>query len=168
MSNRAHRSSRKGYIPFVLVVGLEADEFPTTGPSPSYTHTSTRHFTVKFVLPWGLELCCYPVADWVWRVHLQERCSKYSFVVSHFSVFSCSSVCRCLDGCSLPSSLFTVILHLKGFWVFLFVLKIVSIQSVFWPNLQVLCSLSALCCSLQFPPLSSFVSHLCACPITSP
>lgn len=51
---------------------------------------------------------------------------------------------------------------------FIFFVTTVSIHSIFWLNLQCLCSLTALCSSPRFPSLSSFVSHLCVCPIISP
>lgn len=157
MSNRA----RKGYIPFVLVVGLEADEFPTAGLSPCYTHTSTQGLTAS----WNL-CCCEScrivlVSDlFVLFVSLKssssERCSRCLFVDSRFSVSSCSPVCCCLDWCCLLPSLFTVILHLEGFWVFyslsrLFPFRVFSglICRVFVPSLP--------SCA---PPVSPHYPHL--------
>lgn len=159
MSNRAHWP-RKGYIPFVLVVGLEADEFSTTGLSASYTHTSPQGLTES----WNLccsELCRIMLC--VLGLHIACEFEEFIFgcscclFVDHLlnnlliCWICCSPVCCCPVWCSLLSSLFTVMLHLEEFWFFLIVLKMVSIQSVFWPNLQGLCSLSALFCSPSFP-----------------
>lgn len=151
MSNRAHWS-RKGYIPFVLVVGLEADEFPTTEQSPSYTHTSTQGLTAS----WNL-CCCELFRIVLVRIvcEFEEFISRSDARVAYLFIHTFQFLVVLLSVAALFDALCCLV-YLQSYCIwkglgFFIHCHIVSIQSVFWPNLQGLCSLSALLCSPSFP-----------------
>lgn len=86
---------------------------------------------------------------WVWRVHLRnDACVAYLLIHTFQFLVVLLSVAALFDALCCLVYLQSCCIW-KGLWVFN--CQDVSIQSVFWPNLQGLCSPSALFCAPSFP-----------------